>query len=376
MEEQNQQIKELLKKIDRLDQQQNQLQKELVNLRVSILELEPQRESTAKPEPVTKSIPEIKIVEKPTEKEPATEKTDLLKDLKKTDISSYDIFNRKGKTPLEEFIGTNLLNKIGIVILVLGIGYGVKYSIDHNLINPLTRVVLGYIEGIALVLIAFKLKAKYKTFSAVILSGGMASLYFITYAAYDFYALIPQTLAFAMMVLFTAFTVYASLQYDQKVIAIIGLVGAYGVPFLLSDGSGRVVILFSYVSIVNFGILTLAFRKTWKQLYYIAFALTWVIFAAWYWDQFNVEQHLWINLIFSTVFFITFYITFLAYKLIQGEFFKIIDIGVILANSFIFYGFGYDAISQHAKGEMFLGLCTVFNAVLHFVACAAIFKRW
>ena len=374
MEEQNQQIKELLKKIDQLDHQQFQMQKELTQLRASILELKPQNVSEIKPEPIVKiTQPEILAKETFTD-EQKIEKVDVQKDpKKKVNVPPFDA--SKLRAPLEEFIGTNLLNKIGIVILVLGIGYGVKYSIDHDLINPVTRIVLGYVAGLALVLVAFRLKAEYKTFSAVILSGGMASLYFITYAAYDFYALIPQALAFAMMVTFTAFTVYAALQYDQKVIAIIGLVGAYGVPFLLSDGSGRVVILFSYVSIVNFGILTLAFKKAWKQLYYIAFGLTWLIFAVWYSDQFYAEQHLWISLIFSAIFFVTFYITFLAYKLLQGEPFKVIDIGIILANSFIFFGFGYDAISDHNNGEMFLGLFTVFNAVLHFVACAVIFNR-
>src|SRR5436190_6946235 len=131
------------------------------------------------------------------------------------------------KTPIEEFIGANLLNKIGIAVLVLGVGYGVKYSIDHELINPLTRIILGYVAGGILIALALRLKPRYATFSAVLLSGGMASLYFVTYAAYDFYALIPQALTFAIMVLFTMFTVFAAMQYNLQVIAMIGLVGAY-----------------------------------------------------------------------------------------------------------------------------------------------------
>jgi uncharacterized membrane protein len=363
------QIKELLKRLDQLDQQQAQLQRELSKLRVSIVELKTSEQkvepNAVRPEETTETL-KVEAV--------AVQNLSSIETLSTT-LPQPSVVKSKEKTPLEEFIGTNLLNKIGIIILVLGISYGVKYSIDHNLINPVTRIVLGYIAGIAMVLVALKLKTNYKTFSAVILSGGMASMYFITYAAYDFYALIPQVLAFAMMVLFTAFTVFASLQYDQKVIAIIGLIGAYGVPFLLSDGSGRVAILFSYMSIVNAGILALAFKKTWKQLYYIAFGFTWVIFAAWYFDRFNVNEHLWLSLTFTTIFFVTFYVVFLSYKLIQGESFKFTDIGMILANSFIYFGFGYNSISDHNNGELFLGLFTVFNAVLHFVACVVIFKR-
>lgn len=68
-------------------------------------------------------------------------------------------------------------------MLVLGIGYGLKYSIDHDLLNPLTRIILGYLAGAILIGLAFWLKRQYATFSAVLLSGGMAALYFITYAA-------------------------------------------------------------------------------------------------------------------------------------------------------------------------------------------------
>jgi uncharacterized membrane protein len=219
---------------------------------------------------------------------------------------------KKEKTPIEEFIGTNLLNKIGIAILVIGIGFGAKYSIDHELINPLTRIILGYLAGIALILIALRLKPKHENFSAVLLSGGMAVMYFITFAAYDLYQLIPQILAFALMVMFTCFTVFAAIQYNLQVIGVIGLAGAYAVPILLSDGSGRVVILFSYITIINAGILLLSFRKDWRLLYYTAFGLTWITFAAWFGTSYNETIHLWTSLLFATIFFSTFYSMFLS----------------------------------------------------------------
>ncbi|HYG19973.1 MAG TPA: DUF2339 domain-containing protein, partial [Ohtaekwangia sp.] len=281
----------------------------------------------------------------------------------------------KEKSALEEFIGTNLLNKIGIAVLVLGLAIGAKYAIDHNMISPLTRIVLGYLAGAVLIVIAIRLKPKFLAFSAVLLSGGMAVLYFMTYAAYGVFDLIPQMAAFVLMVVFTAFTVFASLQYNLKAVAIIGLVGAYAVPFLLSDGSGRVVILFTYMCMINAGILVLSFKKSWKELYYTAFGLTWLIFTAWFFDQFYGDEHLWISLIFSTVFFITFYTTFLSYKLLQGEPLKRWDLVILLLNSFVYYGFGYAAIADHEYGDTFLGLFTLFNAMLHFIACYIIFKK-
>lgn len=365
-------LEELTRKLAEMAQRHQQFQQEIIDLRTQIHELKnkdvarsssptQQNASTDKPLPtVTVTAGKESVSPKPEVEIPAP---------------AIIVKPKKKRTPTEEFIGTNLLNKIGIAVLVIGIGIGAEYAIDHDLISPLTRIVLGYFLGVVLIVLAIRLKPKYKNFSAVLLSGGMAVLYFITFAAYDLYELIPQILAFILMVLFTAFTVFAALQYDLRAVAIIGLVGAYAVPFLLSDGSGRVVVLYSYMTVINIGILVLAFKKHWKQLYYIAFSLTWLIYMAWYMDQYRANDHLWTALIFSTIFFLTFYITLLAYKLIRHEPLARWDIVLLLLNSFMYYGFGYDAIESRENGELFLGLFTVFNAVMHFAASVVIFKR-
>ena len=94
-------------------------------------------------------------------------------------------------------------------------------------------------------------------FSSVLVGGAMAILYFMTFAAYSFYGLFPQTIAFIFMVIFTVFTVIAALNYNKRIIALIGFVGAYAVPFLLSEDSGNMAVLFSYMAIINIGILVI-----------------------------------------------------------------------------------------------------------------------
>lgn len=293
----------------------------------------------------------------------------------------------KGKTPetrsyepeeksdLEKFIGENLINKIGIAITVIGVSIGVKYAIDHNLISPLTRIILGYLFGLGLYGFSLKLKKNFSDFSAVLLSGSMAILYFITYAANNFYSLMPQLPAFVLMVAFTAFTVLSALKYDKQVIAHIGMVGAYAVPFLLGDKSSNVVILFSYVTIINTGILVIAFRKYWKPLYYASLGLTWLIYLTWYNSSYQSSEHFGQALTFLFLFFATFYGIFLAGKLLQQEKFEIDDVILLLANSFVFYGFGYSVLQDHETGKYFLGLFTFANALIHFGVSAVIYFR-
>lgn len=286
-------------------------------------------------------------------------------------------FNKspKLKSDLEKFIGENLINKIGIVITIIGVAIGAKYSIDHDLISPLTRIILGYLAGIGLLGFGMRLKKSYESYSAVLVSGAMTIMYFITFFAYSFYDLIPQSPAFALMVLFTIFTVIAAVNYSQQVIALIGLVGAYAVPFLLSNESGNAAILFSYMSIINIGILVTAFKKYWKPLYYASFVLTWFIYFFWYALDYRTENHFDLALSFLFIFFVIFYLTFLAYKLVRKEKFKTGDVLLLLANSFIFYALGYSILNNYKGGEELLGLFTLANALLHFIVSVIIFRQ-
>jgi uncharacterized membrane protein len=275
----------------------------------------------------------------------------------------------------EEFIGGKLITIIGIVILVIGLGIGVKYAIDNDMLGPMARIVLAYAAGAVLLLIAFRLKQKYKAFSAVLLSGAMASLYFTTFIAYSLYGLFPQAAAFGIMVIFTMFTVYAAIIYDLQVIGIIGLVGAYAVPMLLSDGSGKIEIMFSYMAIVNAGILVLSFKKYWQVLNHIAFGFTWLIFFTWFVTKFDETPRVTLSLSFAFLFFIIFYISNMSYKILKQEKFNVLDVIRIVSNSFIFFGLGYATLNSSETCQQYLGLFTVGNALVHFIFSYIVFKN-
>lgn len=311
--------------------------------------------------------------------EKAKEIQEAISHQKTSEFPQYSV--PKEKTPpkikldLEKFIGENLFNKIGILITIIGVAIGAKYSIEHELISPFTRIILGYLSGLSLLGIGIKLKKKYESYSAVLVSGAIAIMYFITYFAYSFYALIPQTFAFILMAILTAFAIIAAMNYNKQVIAHIGLVGAYAVPFLLSDGSGRVLILFSYIAIINIGILIIAFKKYWKLLYYSSFGLTWLVYLSWYQTEYQITDYFGLALIFLALFSSIFYTTFLAIKLVQKERFGISDIILLLANSFIFYGIGYSILSDHVIGNQLLGLFTLGNAMIHSFISIIIYRQ-
>lgn len=302
--------------------------------------------------------------EKPTEKTVITAPT-----APKPQISAPKISLPKQPSDLEKIIGESWINKIGILIVVIGVAIGAKYSIENELISPLTRIILGYLMGIGLLGFGIKLKPKFEGYSAVLVSGAISIFYFITYFAYSFYDLIPQALAFVMMLIFTAFTVFTAIKYNRVVIAHIGLIGAYAVPFLLSSGSGRVDILFSYMLIINLGILFISIKKDWKSLHYSAFFFTWMIYGSWFADKSfdsNLQGYEALGLGFATAFFLVFYGVSLFNNIISKEKLDKVNIILILLNSFIYFGFGFGIFNGHSILDSYLGLFTLFNAAIHF----------
>ncbi len=286
-----------------------------------------------------------------------------------------NLFSPEFKQNIEKFVGENLISVIGVIILIIGVGIGAKYAIDNKMISPLTRIILGYIISIGLLVFAIKLKAKYEKYSAVLLSGALALMYFLTFAAYDFYDLIPKMMAFGLMLLFTVFTTFASIKYNKQVIAHIGFVGAYAVPFLLSDGSGNATILLGYIAIINIGILAVSLKNYWKSLYYTAFVFTWLIYMAVYATKLFAASDFGVLLSFLSIFYLTFYGVFIGYKLIRSEKFLKMDIIMLLSNSFIFYGLGYSIFRDNETFSIYIGLFTLLNAVIHFGFSIYIFKQ-
>lgn len=376
-----QKINELEQRIGNLLYRQSVFYKEIKQLENELAELKRQSNFSSVSAANTVKTPVEKPTERPAEKpterptEAPAEKTTetpviTAPSTPKPQFSLPTINRPKQPSDLEKIIGESWINKIGILIVIIGVAIGAKYSIENELISPLTRIILGYLVGIGLLGFGIKLKPKFEGYSAVLVSGSISIFYFITYFAYSFYNLIPQILAFAMMLIFTVFTVFAAIKYNRVVIAHIGLIGAYAVPFLLSSGSGRVDILFSYMLIINLGILFISIKRDWKTLHYSALFFTWLIYGSWFADKSfysSLQGYEALGIGFATAFFLIFYGVSLFNNIISKEKLDKINIILILLNSFIYFGFGYGIFNSNTKLDTYLGLFTLFNAVIHFV---------
>lgn len=276
----------------------------------------------------------------------------------------------------ERFIGENLAGKIGIAILVLGIGYFVKYAIDREMINEAGRVALGLISGCILLAIAHRQRNSYRTFSSLLVSGGIATFYFTITIAFQQYQMFGQTLAFIIMVVITAFSVLLSVLYDRKELAAISLLGGLGAPFMVSTGQGNHVVLFSYLLILNTGMLVLAGLRRWNIINALSFIGTVLIYAAWLLNEiyYTTAPHYGDALLFASLFYVVFFVMNALPQLRRNEVFTRFQTFILLFNSFLFFAAGM-AILKHWGQTEYQGIFTALLAVFNFVPALIFYRR-
>lgn len=241
----------------------------------------------------------------------------------------------KQKRNFEKFIGENLFGKIGIVVLIIGVGFFVKYAIDKNWINETTRTILGYLLSGALLGIGYKLHKKYRTYSSLLAGGAFGVAYVTTAVAFHYYHLFSSTTAFAILVGITALMTALAWITDKRELATIALVGGFIAPFIASNGDGNMTVLCTYLLILNVGMAVVAFKKRWSELPLLGAVATWVILTV-MWSSETLKL---IRLIaFDTAFFLLFTvsITRTLCTLPKSKFSGLLCTGLVI-NCFIYY---------------------------------------
>jgi uncharacterized membrane protein len=276
---------------------------------------------------------------------------------------------------LEKFVGENLVNKIGIGVLVLGIAFFVKYAIDQDWIKESGRVIIGIGCGAIMVGIAHYLRNSYRAFSSVLAGGGIAVFYFTIAFAFHEYQLFSQTAAFIIMILITAFAVALSLLYNKIELAVIAVIGGFLAPFLVSSGSGNYVVLFSYLIILNIGMLTIAWFKKWPLLHILSFFFTLIIYGGWLINGFggNIPLPYVNGLLFATAFYVIFLTTVLIHNLRTQKPFKAFDFSLLMMITFSYYAEGMTLLSQWDNGT-YQGIFTITVAVVNLCLAWYLYK--
>lgn len=183
---------------------------------------------------------------------------------------------------LETQFGLNWLNRVAIITLLFGVAFFFKYAVDNQWIGPGMRVALGIAAATFSLFIGEWMSLRNQKVFAQGLTGlGLALLYLSFYATFGFYHLLPQSIAFLLMALTTLAAGGLALHYSTPAVAVLGLLGGYLTPVLLSTGEDHPWVLFGYAFLLNLGGLTLVRVRRWLPLESLCMIATFLLYAGW-----------------------------------------------------------------------------------------------
>lgn len=264
---------------------------------------------------------------------------------------------------IEYAIASQWLLRLGILILVIGVGFFLKYSFDHNLITPVARVAMASSAGLGLLIAGTRLLGgRYHLFGQGLMGGGLAMLYFSVYAAANFFKLIDPTTAFVLMGIVTVLAGGISVRFNSMLVAVLGIIGGYGTPLMLSAGSPNFIALYGYMLILGIGALGVCYWKNWPFVNLLSFLCTYALYFA-AMSSYRVDDF-WSVIPFLTAFFVLFSTMTFLYKVVNGAHSNLLDVAALLINSFVFYGQSYRLVSG-AYGKEWAAVFTLGLALFY-----------
>jgi uncharacterized membrane protein len=207
---------------------------------------------------------------------------------------------------IEQLIAGSWLNRIGIVALLLAVSFFLKYAFDSDWIGPRGQVALGLLSGAAVLIYSqWLLRRGHDDFANRIAGLGGGVLYLSLFAGANYYHLFPPSPAFGGMAIVTATLVVIAVRRDSQAMALVALLGGLLTPVLLSTGRDAPVELFTYLALLNAGVLLVAHTRQWAKVEWLAFAGTMLYFWGW-WNGYYHEDRQNLTLGFASVFFLEF----------------------------------------------------------------------
>lgn len=193
---------------------------------------------------------------------------------------------------LENAIGTRWIGRIGMLAILFGVAFFLKYSFDNKLIGETGRVILGIVCGAVFIGAGeyFQKKRSLELYGQMLSGGGLAVLYLALYAAFALYHLIPAPLVTAGMIAVTTTGMTLSTRYSTYSLAAIALLGGFLTPVMLSTGQNQPLALFGYILLLDTGTLVLLRFRKWPSLVAASLAGTVLLYMIWHSEFFSDDQ--------------------------------------------------------------------------------------
>ena len=264
---------------------------------------------------------------------------------------------------LEWLVGGNWLARVGILALVIGIGFFLKLAFDYNWIGETARVVLGVVVGAALLGAGEFWVRRYPAWGQAVTGGGIAILYLSIYAAYVLYDLVPAAVALLLSSLVTLAAAGLALRYESRAVAVLGILGGFATPLFLGDRLPGQWEILTYVLVLDLGVLALAVARNWRWFTLLALFGSLALFGFWF-EELN--PNLLLAQVGITLIFLIFVGATTLFHLLRRRTPNLLDQCLIVLNGMAYFGISYAILSDEYRAWMggFTLLLALFYGLL------------
>jgi len=225
-------------------------------------------------------------------------------------FGGYQTVAAKDERSLENRIGSQWFNRVGILAVLIAVAWFLKLAVDNHWIGqwigPSGRVLIGLGAGAGIIAWSERLRGRgYAIFSYSLKAVGSGTLYLSLWAAFSLYQLIPPPLAFVAMILVTAFNGYMAWAQDAELLGLYAIAGALSTPLLVSTGENHEVTLMSYLLVLTAAVLGLVALRPWSRLLFGTYVGMMLLFGGWWAEYYSNDQFA-PTAFFLTIFFLIF----------------------------------------------------------------------
>jgi hypothetical protein len=191
----------------------------------------------------------------------------------------------------ESLVGVKLFSAIAGIALVIAAIFFLKFSVDQGWLQPPVRFAIGVITAIALLVVCeMKAARRYPVTANAMDAAAIAILFSTFFAGHALWDLIPGSVTFVLLAIVTAVAVLLSIRRDSLFIAVLGLLGGFATPILLSTGENQPVPLFAYLLLLNVGLAWVAYRKRWTSVTWLSLIFTTIYQWGWVFTFLDASQ--------------------------------------------------------------------------------------
>ena len=191
-------------------------------------------------------------------------------------------FFDRGLNVLKRFFTQgNVVLRVGLLILFFGVAFLLKYAAERSILPIELRLLGVALCGIGMLVFGWRLRTKRPGFGLLMQGGGIGILFLTVFASAKLYDLLPMGLSLGILLGLVAASTALALLQDARSLALFGAAGGFLAPVLLSTGSGSHLALFSFYALLNTGILTISWFKSWRELNLLGFVFTLAIATLW-----------------------------------------------------------------------------------------------